>query len=508
MPLQMIKNFSIKSGKSEAEVEKLWDKLKIEYKNDYPKIVGTLKKILNINEAEEGTYVARKVLNADSLYKHYKDQGVDVVPAEELHCTIAFSRKTFTPKLNDDVIEIKYDEEIHPYLEPLGDEGAVVMKFNNKQIIERCQDCIDRGATYDYPQYQPHITITFNGKDLDLKNIKRPDFYIELGDEYTEPLNLNWKEKINNLNDKKEKDMDILETLNSSKLMFIKSQMIKESIDDLTEDLVSKYLDLYEEHKISILESDKFLDLVENLEFDKLTEDEIDRLVEKCSEYSDEDDDDDDEEKEINESIKTSIMVLKDGKLGESISNLKETMYLMLGENQDFQGLISKDIINESVKLSDVEDLLGKGTAHGKYTKFTLKDGTYVLFHPTIGLEYRAKDDSLLPHNWKTVKAMKKELTMAGMLKESLDENLPNPPKGNDLKKINDLVAKIKSKYNYKNFEVNYKDGQIYGGTSGLGFNNKGYDYKEVIEKLERILKYGEELFESELDENYIEKLC
>lgn len=201
----MIKNFSNKSGKSEAEIEKLWNKLKIEYKDDYPKIVGTLKRILNINEAEEGTYVARKVLNAESLYKHFKNQGLDVIPADELHCTIAYSKKTFTPNIDKKVIEIKYDEEIYPYLEPLGDEGAVVMKFRNKEIESRWQDCMDRGASYDYPKYQPHITITFNGKDLNLKEILKPDFDIQLGDEYTEPLNLNCKDKINNLNNKKEK---------------------------------------------------------------------------------------------------------------------------------------------------------------------------------------------------------------------------------------------------------------------------------------------------------------
>lgn len=161
--------------------------------------------------------------------------------------------------------------------------------------------------------------------------------------------------------------MDILESLNSSKLLFIKSQMIKESIEDLTEDLVSKYLDLYEEHKISTLESNKFLDLVENLEFDSLTEDEIDKLVEKCSDYSDEEDDKD-EEKEINEAIKSSITVLQDGKLGESISNLKDTMYMLLDKNPDFQGVVSGFNLDEAVPNKDIQNLLDDVTK--LYKKF------------------------------------------------------------------------------------------------------------------------------------------
>ena len=50
MPSTMIKNFSKKSGKTEQEVENIWSELKREYPNNYEAIVGTLKKILKINE--------------------------------------------------------------------------------------------------------------------------------------------------------------------------------------------------------------------------------------------------------------------------------------------------------------------------------------------------------------------------------------------------------------------------------------------------------------------------
>jgi Zn-dependent M32 family carboxypeptidase len=50
MPNAVIKSFAKKSGKTENEVEKLWGNLKSEYGEDYARIVGTLKKILKINE--------------------------------------------------------------------------------------------------------------------------------------------------------------------------------------------------------------------------------------------------------------------------------------------------------------------------------------------------------------------------------------------------------------------------------------------------------------------------
>ena len=196
MPNNIIKSFANKSSKTENEVEKLWNELKTEYKDDYEKITGTLKNMLKIDESSKGTYVARKVKNAESLYNHYKNQGVNVIPMEELHCTIAYSKKEFKPELNSKDIEIMYDEDIYPYLEPLGNDGCIVMKFKSKEMTERWQDCIDRGAIYDYESYIPHITIAIDEKDLDLKSIRNPDFNIILSDEYTEELNLNWKDKL------------------------------------------------------------------------------------------------------------------------------------------------------------------------------------------------------------------------------------------------------------------------------------------------------------------------
>ena len=55
MPSNIVKSFAEKTGKSEAEIEKLWKKAKDIAKEsgrdeDYAYIVGILKKILNLNE--------------------------------------------------------------------------------------------------------------------------------------------------------------------------------------------------------------------------------------------------------------------------------------------------------------------------------------------------------------------------------------------------------------------------------------------------------------------------
>lgn len=73
MPSTMIKNFSKKSGKSEEEVEKTWDKLKKEYPDNYEVIVGTLKKILKINENFR-EYLRENTSFINSIKKKYKDE--------------------------------------------------------------------------------------------------------------------------------------------------------------------------------------------------------------------------------------------------------------------------------------------------------------------------------------------------------------------------------------------------------------------------------------------------
>lgn len=72
MPNTMIKNFSDKSGKSENEVEKIWSDLKKQYGDDYQRIVGTLKKILKINESfSEFLRESNDLKSIISIYKEY-----------------------------------------------------------------------------------------------------------------------------------------------------------------------------------------------------------------------------------------------------------------------------------------------------------------------------------------------------------------------------------------------------------------------------------------------------
>jgi GNAT superfamily N-acetyltransferase len=74
MPNTMIQNFSKKSGKSPEEVEKIWDELKVEYPNNYERIVGALKKILQINENNFREYLRENTNFIAGIKKKYSKE--------------------------------------------------------------------------------------------------------------------------------------------------------------------------------------------------------------------------------------------------------------------------------------------------------------------------------------------------------------------------------------------------------------------------------------------------
>lgn len=118
-------------------------------------------------------YAYRPLKNADEVIAWAKQYFETVVVPEEMHTTIAYSKIVFDwsgldPDLNDVVV----GADIRRSVVPLGDEGAVVLKFKSDEITKCWQRLIDAGASWDYPSYQPHVTLTFKGQGVDLKKIK------------------------------------------------------------------------------------------------------------------------------------------------------------------------------------------------------------------------------------------------------------------------------------------------------------------------------------------------
>ncbi|WP_158271770.1 phage portal protein [Methylosinus sporium] len=151
-------------------------------------------------------YVSRRLLNAGEFLAWAKSQGFKTTLAEsDLHVTIAYSRKRLDWSLvGDDCIicDPKNDGGlvITPggprVVEPLGPQGAIVLKFASWALSRRNHEITEAGASSDWPEFQPHVTITYDGAGVDLSKVEPFRGALRFGLEIFEEIDENWKPRI------------------------------------------------------------------------------------------------------------------------------------------------------------------------------------------------------------------------------------------------------------------------------------------------------------------------
>ena len=147
-----------------------------------------LKEIANQNT---GTYAGVRFDNdtVAALRQYIEDNNIPN-PVDDFHTTLLYSRKQL-PKYQP----IQYDA---PYKGTptkagrLGENGtAVVVMFDSPELSSRHEELMgEHGATYDYDEYIPHVTLSYDAPDLDVDGLTKPDFPINMTKEYSEQLNL------------------------------------------------------------------------------------------------------------------------------------------------------------------------------------------------------------------------------------------------------------------------------------------------------------------------------
>ncbi len=147
-------------------------------------------------DAEPRTlYVKRPLKNAAELIEWAHAAGIKkTLPADEMHVTLAFSKEPvmWPEPQTDDTIP---DAEGLRTVEPLGDKGAVVLRFEAPQFQKRWSDLRDAGAVWDYPTFKPHVTITYDAGDVDLESIQPFMGELEFGPEVFAEIDPDWADK-------------------------------------------------------------------------------------------------------------------------------------------------------------------------------------------------------------------------------------------------------------------------------------------------------------------------
>lgn len=141
-------------------------------------------------------YIHRPVVNAAEVIAWAKGQGFQTtLPENDLHVTIAFSRATLDwaeiPAAVKSVIIAGGERSLKQF-----GLGAVVLTLESPTLASRWAELIGLGASWDHPEYRPHVTLTYEPGDLDLSAVIPFEGEIVLGPEVFAEVKEDWKSGI------------------------------------------------------------------------------------------------------------------------------------------------------------------------------------------------------------------------------------------------------------------------------------------------------------------------
>jgi hypothetical protein len=162
--------------------------------------------------APRGTYYGAHPTaeTAESILDFLSDHKVpNPITEKLLHCTVIYSRVWCTAKALGD-LDPHWEGDFDAYnvwpTHPKENEeqtNCLTLSFVCPEMHKRHQDLRKEGATHDYPDFKPHLTLSYDVGDkydhlkesLVLPHYKGP---LAFHHEYSEPLNLDFvKSKVN-----------------------------------------------------------------------------------------------------------------------------------------------------------------------------------------------------------------------------------------------------------------------------------------------------------------------
>jgi hypothetical protein len=112
-------------------------------------------------------YVHRPLVKTDEITNWASGQGFkSILDPEDLHVTLAFSRKPLDWNQVSPISDPIIIEGGNRSVGKLGQTGAMVLHFEHPDISNRWQEFCQAGASWDYPHFKPHITISYAGHEL------------------------------------------------------------------------------------------------------------------------------------------------------------------------------------------------------------------------------------------------------------------------------------------------------------------------------------------------------
>ncbi len=148
-------------------------------------------------------YVSRKLLNGADLIAWAKANGFEAtLPAADMHVTVLYSKQPVDPMKMGETWTSEENGGLD--IKPGGpralerfDGGAVVLQFASWSLQSRHEQMVREGASRDYPEYLPHVTLSYEAPEgLDLAAIVPYSGELRFGPEIFAPIDEDWKAKI------------------------------------------------------------------------------------------------------------------------------------------------------------------------------------------------------------------------------------------------------------------------------------------------------------------------
>lgn len=160
-----------------------------------------------INEAEErenGTYTAVNFSKESrkALSKSLKNMGIpNRHPSDKFHCTVMYSLNPLHEWEQANQEPTKFDPpkkfrvtEFEIFTTQ-SDTNALVLRGECDYLNER-HEMIKRehDAEYSHDEYKPHVTVSYDCGDIDVDELDMSEVpeYLDIIEEYTEPVNTNY----------------------------------------------------------------------------------------------------------------------------------------------------------------------------------------------------------------------------------------------------------------------------------------------------------------------------
>lgn len=162
--------------------------------------------VVEEEESETGTFVGMHISKGskEALVRACKKMNVpNRIRRDKMHITVIYSRKHL-PEFKavgtfEKPIEVGVDKlEIFPTQD--GTSNVLVVRLNAPELVKRHKEIMkDHKATYDFDEYKPHITLSYNVGEFDVNAVdvaeNMDDPTLSVVSEYQEDLDLNWAKK-------------------------------------------------------------------------------------------------------------------------------------------------------------------------------------------------------------------------------------------------------------------------------------------------------------------------